>query len=475
MLARKNELFSNVSHEFRTPLTLILGPIKHLLREQADAGDLKQLNMVNRNANRLLSLVEQLLQIARVSDLNNIQTRPQKTKKQVQLLVESFQHMAQHKKIELQLQENDQATVNVTEQYIDTVLGNLLSNAIKYTSPGGKVLVRSKANKKGLVLSVKDSGAGLTEAQQQDIFKRFKRLESHQEIEGIGIGLSVVEEVVKINKGTIKVKSDLGVGSTFIVNVPLSDQIADNEDHSMSTLVKQFLTETEEVNNIQPGAVVEISDKKLNTILVIEDNHDMREHIVSIINPHYNCLTAINGLKGVAIAAEEVPDLIISDVMMPKKNGYQVCKTLKTDVRTSHIPVVLLTAKAAQEEKIEGLETGADDYLTKPFDAKELLIRVQNLIAIREQLRQRFAASINLKPSEVTTNSIDAEFLQNAMHIVETNMGSEDFNIEIFTQKIGMSRSTLNRKLKALTDLSISEFVNAIRLQKAIELLKKAL
>jgi DNA-binding response OmpR family regulator len=212
---------------------------------------------------------------------------------------------------------------------------------------------------------------------------------------------------------------------------------------------------------------------KRPTLLIVEDNKDMRAFIRQKLESDYQIIEAFDGEEGIEKAIEHIPDLIISDVMMPKKNGYEVCKTLKTDVRTSHIPIVLLTAKAAQEEKIEGLETGADDYLTKPFDAKELLIRVQNLIAIREQLRQRFAASINLKPSEVTTNSIDAEFLQNAMQIVEINMESEDFNIETFTQKIGMSRSTLNRKLKALTNQTINQFIQSARLNRAADLIRQ--
>ncbi|MCB1582029.1 MAG: helix-turn-helix domain-containing protein [Xanthomonadales bacterium] len=476
LLEKKNELFSNVSHEFRTPLTLILGPLKELLSKQNDRQDVKSLSMINRNANRLLSLVEQLLQIARVSDLDKVKTKPQKTYKQVSSLVESFEHLAQNKRIKLNLQANETATIDVTEQFIDAVLGNLLSNAIKYTQAGGSVWVSATTNDDSFLLSVKDTGTGLTNEQQKDIFKRFKRLESHQAIEGIGIGLSVVEEVVKVNHGTISVTSELGFGSEFIVRIPLSEALESQEDVSISTLVNQLQNESRESHSIVEVSQEEpTSGKEVfnNTVLIIEDNNDMRQHIVDIVSPHYNCLTAVNGVKGVAIAIEEVPDIIISDVMMPEMDGFKVARIIRSDQRTSHIPLMLLTALNDKTSRIKGWRENVDAYMTKPFDRDELLVQLENMLTIRDILKHKAGQEhASGKHSGSTLPKKDQEFVDKLMLVIKENYMDPILNRPKIASKLAVSDRQLQRKIKALIDLNPMDMLREFRLNKAKEMLR---
>ncbi len=474
LLVKKNELFSNVSHEFRTPLTLILGPIKELLVKQQQPQDIKSLKMINRNANRLLSLVEQLLQIARVSNFNTIKTAPQKTQNQLQSLVESFQHMAKNKRIDLQLVNNDQSTIDVTDQFIDAVMGNLISNAIKYTPSGGSVDVSAQTSNDTLVLTVKDTGSGLSPDEQNDIFKRFKRLDSHQSIDGIGIGLSVVEEVVKVNQCEIKVNSELGVGSEFTVWVPLSDVIEVDDNQSISSLITQLQAESLEPIP-QPQSSNTISeDNNLNTVLVIEDNHDMRNHIVGIVEPHYNCLAAENGVKGVACAIEQIPDLIISDVMMPEMDGFKVARIIRSDQRTSHIPFILLTALNDKVNRIKGWRENVDAYMTKPFDRDELLIQLENMLTIRDILKKK--AGQEFSKGKSPTSSLpekDQQFIDKLIETIQLKYQDPILNRAKLATEMAVSDRQLQRKVKALIDQNPMDMLREYRLNKAKELLKK--
>ncbi len=476
LLVKKNELFSNVSHEFRTPLTLILGPIKELLTKQTDQADVKSLSMINRSANRLLSLVEQLLQIARVSDLDQVKTHAQTTHQQVAALVESFQHMASSKHINLQLSVNEPATIDVTDQYIDAVLGNLLSNAIKYTPSGGSVWVSASTSKDSLIICVKDTGAGLTAKQQQDIFKRFRRLDSHQAIEGIGIGLSVVEEVVMVNNGQITVDSELGVGSEFVVQVPLAEAVESQEQTHISTLVQQLQKESGEVEQVTAAngtSDTQTEDVTLNTVLVIEDNHDMRQHIADIISPHYNCLTAENGVKGVAAAIEQVPDVIISDVMMPEMDGFKVARIIRADERTSHIPLMLLTALNDKTSRIKGWRENVDAYMTKPFDRDELLIQLDNMLTIRDILKKK--AGQDLFAGQAKSSSLpkkDQEFVDRLRSLIATHFADPMLSRVKLAGLMAVSDRQLQRKIKALIDQNPMDMLREFRLNQAKALLR---
>lgn len=482
--AFKSQFFVNISHEFRTPLTLVLGPIQQIIDKTTDPKDKELLIMAHRNANRQLQLINELLDLSKL-EANKMQLQASENDFVPVLrgIVYSYDSLALEKGISLEMKNpTEPVMLYFDQEKVEKIFYNLLTNAFKFTPLGGTIRVSMIQKKKSVVITVSDTGKGIAQDQLENIFNRFFQADAGKEsyYESSGIGLTLTKELVELHHGTISVKSQLEKRTTFFLEFPLGNKHLQEGEIVTREIIP--LNENLEVSNLELKENVTVKSEEVTktsksskrpTLLIVEDNKDMRAFIHQKLENAYQIIEAFDGEEGIQKAIEHIPDLIISDVMMPKKNGYQVCKTLKTDVRTSHIPVVLLTAKAAQEEKIEGLETGADDYLTKPFDAKELLIRVQNLIAIREQLRQRFAASINLKPSEVTTNSIDAEFLQNAMHIVETNMGSEDFNIEIFTQKIGMSRSTLNRKLKALTNQTINQFIQSARLNRAVDLIRQ--
>lgn len=483
--AFKSQFFVNISHEFRTPLTLVLGPIQQIIDKTTDEKDKELLIMAHRNANRQLQLINELL------DLSKLEAKKMKLQAYESDFVSvlrgifySYDSLAEQREVIMEMTNpNEPVLLYFDQEKIEKVFYNLLSNAFKFTSAGGMISVSLVQNKKSVSIKVSDTGTGISKEKLDNIFDRFFQAESSKETyyEGSGIGLTLTKELVELHQGTISVTSELGKGTTFHLEFPLGKKHLEVDEIVEKSLLIQPISLKPNIEELKESLIIEevtVTEKKSKpskrpTLLIVEDNKDMRAFIRQKLENDYQIMEAFDGEEGIEKATEHIPDLIISDVMMPKKNGYEVCKTLKTDVRTSHIPVVLLTAKAAQEEKIEGLETGADDYLTKPFDAKELLIRVQNLIAIREQLRQRFASSINLKPSEVTTNSIDAEFLENAMQIVEENMENEDFNIDIFTQKIGMSRSTLNRKLRALTNQTINQFIQSARLNRAADLLRQ--
>ena len=483
--AFKSQFFVNISHEFRTPLTLVLGPIQQIIDKTTDKKDKELLTMAHRNANRQLQLINELLDLSKLeANKMKLQAHQSDFVPVLRGILYSYDSLAKQREVILEMTNpNEPVLLYFDQEKIEKIFYNLLSNAFKFTSSGEKISISLVQNKKSVSIKISDTGKGISKEKLDNIFDRFFQAESSKETyyEGSGIGLTLTKELVELHHGTINVTSELGKGTTFHVAFPLgkshleADEIVEQPILIQTISQQPNLAELKESLRTDEVKTIEKPSKpsKRPTLLIVEDNKDMRAFIHQKLESDYQIIEAFDGEEGIQKAIEHIPDLIISDVMMPKKNGYEVCKTLKTDVRTSHIPVVLLTAKAAQEEKIEGLETGADDYLTKPFDAKELLIRVQNLIAIREQLRQRFAASINLKPSEVTTNSIDAEFLQNAMQIVETNMENEDFNIDVFTQKIGMSRSTLNRKLRALTNQTINQFIQSARLNRAADLLRQ--
>jgi DNA-binding response OmpR family regulator len=331
-------------------------------------------------------------------------------------------------------------------------------------------------------LSVADTGIGIPADQLERVFDRFYQVDSSQnrEHEGSGIGLALVKELVELHHGTIQVGSEPGKGTVFTVRLPLGrSHLKDEEIAGMPVSAPPASWHagvSDAAGSVEPaatdtGAVQTRGDRPI--ILVVEDNADVREYIKGYLIPAYSVVEARDGAEGVERALDVVPDLVISDVMMPKKDGYEVCKDLKGDERTSHIPIILLTAKAGSESKIEGLETGADDYLVKPFEPKELLVRVRNLIDQRRKLRQRFNVAVPLKPGEIAVSSVDDAFLQRVKGIVEKRMAEQAFNVEELAREACMSRMQLHRKLKSLTSLAPSDFIRYMRLHRGMDLLKR--
>ena len=480
----KSRFFANISHEFRTPLTLMMGPLKQVADRTDDPENKELLEMARRNAHRQLQLVNQLLDLSKL-DAGKMELRASEEDfiPFLKGMTHAYESLARERNTDLTVSCPDgKMPLYFNRDKMEKICYNLLSNAFKFTPPGGKISVGlQKVNDKA-VLTVADTGIGISEERLPNIFERFFQAGSgkNEVQEGSGIGLTLVHELVQLHGGTIAVKSSPGKGTTFTLEFPLGknhlrpDDIVDLE-HQISG------ADTSE--NWSPPAYLVAAKGSTDTaakapknaprVLVVEDNADVRAFIRLRLQQSFHITEATDGQEGIRQAIERMPDLIISDVMMPKKNGYELCEALKTDLRTSHIPIILLTARAAREEKLEGLQTGADDYLTKPFDSKELEIRAHNLIRLRQQLRERFAESISLKPSEVATNSIDQTFLENALQIVEANIGNEQFSIEILARQIGMSRPNLNRKFRALINQSTNQFIQSVRLQRAADLLRQ--
>jgi len=349
---------------------------------------------------------------------------------------------------------------------------------LKYTGEGGVITVGlSVADDTGWVrIMVKDSGEGIPNEHLERIFDRFYQAggPDGRKKDGFGIGLSFVKELTEIHHGHISVKSGLTQGTEFTLLLPvmLPGDIP----------AQPLPQEKEQYSGSMPEPPMEanpafpVSKHKTSfgeTILVVEDNQDAMNFIAGNLAEHYNVLRAEDGVAGLAIATEAIPDLVVTDVMMPRMDGIEMTRRIRLDPHSSHIPVIMLTAKSSVESKIEGLEARADDYIAKPFNMKELHARIANLIAMRAELRRKYSDELNIKPTEVTTNAIDAAFLAKAIRLVEENMALEDFSIEHLYQELSMSRSLLHKKLKALTNQSSSEFINDIRLRNAARQLKQ--
>lgn len=487
----KTRFFANISHEFRTPLTLILGPIEKWRAKTAGDDLQKDLSMMERNAHRLLRLINQLL------DLSKIEAGGMKLQAAwgdivpfIKGIAQSFQSSAGRRSIALRMEIEEEKIDGYFEyDKVEKILTNLLSNAFKFTGDGGEVMVRvrrargssSVPEENGWIeISIADTGIGISQEELSRVFDRFYQVDSSQTRgqEGSGIGLALTKELVEAHHGTISVTSEVGKGSEFTVRLPAGkaqytpEEIVDAATTLQPPAGKEDVASFAESENITREVVDDTSQEKA-LVLIVEDNPDVRAYVKECLRSEYRILEARDGHEGMAYARESIPDLIISDVMMPKMDGNELCKTLKLDEKTSHVPVVLLTAKAGQENKIEGLETGADDFLVKPFDARELRVRVSNLIELRRKLRKRFSIGQVLKPGEIAVTSIDDAFLKKVIDIVERKLGEEDFSIEDFAYEVGMSRSQLHRKLTALTGLSPTEFLRYMRLHRAKELLTK--
>ena len=404
------------------------------------------------------------------------------------MFITGFTGYADRKKIQYKFHLPDKSFKTYFDKdKLDKITTNLLSNAFKYTLEEGRincdVSIKEQMKKPYsfvLEISVKDSGPGIPEEQLEKIFDRFYQVEGEWKKEGggTGIGLSLTKELVSLQHGRITVKSEPGKGSSFIVTMPLGkEHLKENEyiikspgEVGESMKWSAILEEGKSRTRAEEEETVEGGNPQ---ILIVEDNPDLRMHILENLEEEFLIKEAANGEEGLEKAIESVPDLVITDLMMPKMDGIEMLEKLKTDERTSHIPVIMLTAKANVESKIEGLETGADDYITKPFNIKELITRVKNLIEQRKKLRERFSREVTLEPKDIAITSADEKFLNRAIGIIDEHMGDFEFDARTFQEEIGMSRSQLFRKLRALTDQSATEFIRAIRLKRAAKLIEQ--
>lgn len=466
----KSRFFANISHEFRTPLTLILGPLEdRLMKDQEGTGE--EDRMMHRNAQRLLRLVNQLLDLSRLES-GSMQLVPEKGELAAffRAVIAAFDSLAQQQQIEFDVQTpNREWKTGYDRDKLEKILYNLLSNAFKFTPTGGSVSVQIEFEEtQGLYsIRVHNTGSWIPIDQQSLIFDRFYQLgaDSHQ---GTGIGLALVKELVNLQGGTIGVKSDAVSGTEFQLQLPVlevgTNPVRELPDSTVPAEAPPLTLQT-----VPPDAPA--TDTSLPEILLVEDNADVRTYLRGRIDSDYQIREAVDGVEGVEMAREHVPDLIITDLMMPRMDGVDLCRKLKTDERTSHIPIILLTAKANIESRIEGLETGADDYLTKPFHQQELLTRVRNLIQQRKLLRERFRKELILQPREMALTSLDERFLDRVVTLVENHLEDPDFSVKAFREALGMSKTQVHRKLTALTDQAPGEFIRTYRLKRAAQLL----
>ncbi len=474
----KSSFFTNISHEFRTPLTLILGPIqKKLKQDKLLEEDRSELEMMKRNSNRLLSLVDQLLDISKLeSGELHLSVSENNLLNFIGILTESFSFSAKQKNINYLCHINKlEVTTWYDSDIIEKIVVNLLSNAIKYTPENGTIVCNAFIKTNLLHFEVKNSGKGLSNLELSKIFDKFYQINNHHQ--GAGIGLSLVKELVNLHKGTISVNSTPNEWTTFKISLPI-DKNSFNESEIIDSKIEKktpALISTEVSTHTKEEIVFEEnSENDQPILLIVDDNKDIRDYIENIFKEYYTILKAKDGQVGIEIAIKQLPDIIISDVMMPIKNGIELCKTLKNDVRTSHIPIILLTAKAGDDNELEGVKTGADDYITKPFNQDLLTVKIENIIESRRKLQERYSQEIILKPKEITVNFIDEDFLLKIQKILDNKLTESSFTIEEFSQSVGMSRMQLHRKLKALTGLTSSEFIRSQRLKLALQLLKNS-
>ncbi|MCX6578983.1 MAG: ATP-binding protein [Candidatus Aminicenantes bacterium] len=518
----KSRFFANISHEFRTPLTLIMGPLEKMLASCSQNQQTRDLKLMMRNSQRLLSLINQLLDLSKFdSGAIKLHACRQNVVPFLKGILYSFDSLAE---------QNDQVLTFYTAAaeiilYFDPprleeIMVNLLSNAVKFTPAGGKITMElgvvgvtngvagatgnPGANRTDfLAITIRDTGPGIPEEQLAHIFDRFYQADSTYEHhhKGSGIGLSIAKEIVELHHGSISAYSshekgeESGepgepAGAKFVVRLPMGDahlapgeivaassvswKLPDEAPHKIAGLYLPDVGDTREhpklIHNAEPIIAGADSDKEI--ILVVEDSADMRLYIRGALEPLYTVLEAHDGEQGVQKAREIIPDLIICDVMMPVMDGYDACRGLKNDIATSHIPVILLTAKAGEESILAGLETGADDYITKPFSTRILCARIKNLIDLRRQLQETFKRELTLKPTTIKVSPIDEEFLKDLYKVLGKNISDPEFNVEELSRKLYMNRVTLYRKINALTGENPSDFIRSYRLKQGAELLK---
>ena len=497
----KTEFFANVSHEFRTPLTLILAPVEKLIAQFTNPKTQEDLGTIQRNARRLLHLVNELLDLSKL-DAGRLPLQVCATDivQELSRIVHSFSSLADRKGISLLYEPHvDTLVVYVDRDKLEKIITNLLSNAFKFTEAGGEVVVSvSRRDEAGrpqqrkdeppagwAEITVADTGIGIPKDKLEKVFDRFYQVDNalvHSQ-RGTGLGLHLAKELTELHRGYIQIASTEGKGTTFAVGLPLGrERFSDNEivdsvpggidagDESREIFSESTATDERNEQTVTTG--LSPGSPSAPLVLIIEDDREVRRYVREYLENDYRILEAADGVEGLDSAVASSPELVISDIMMPRMDGVELCKRLKNNLATSHIPVILLTARAAGEDKLEGLESGADDYIIKPFEAKELKVRAHNLIESRRRLREKYQKNFGCQPSDLAISSVDERFLTMLMESVEKHLADPACDTETLAEDLCMSRMQLNRKLNALTGHSTHEFLRTQRLNRAARLLQ---
>lgn len=482
----KMQFFANVSHEIRTPLTMLLAPLEKLMNSESTDFQHKNISYIYRNTKRLERIVNQLLELQKIENTQlKLKARETDLVKFLQEVISMFDETALDKKIHLSFEPHcDELMVWIDPEKMDKVIFNLISNAFKFSVPDGLITISIHKNSVNgtdgtFTISVSDTGSGMGQVHLERIFDRFYQIENKAtgKITGTGIGLHLSKELVEKQHGTISVSSKEGFGSTFSVTLPLGNKhlISDELYFGKATQENHLNEFKSEIENLHSPLFESESDLASGSgkamVLLIEDDIDILNYLEDELSVSYQILKANNGTDGWKLAFEQVPDLIVSDIMMPGLDGLQLCKKVKSTIETSHIPVILLTAKTSVEHEIAGLETGADEYIHKPFHPRLLKLKVDRIIEAREILKQQFSKNTSFVAKEMTVTSADEKFLQKAIDFAKDNLSDADLNIEKMSSALNISRVHLYRKLKAITNQNPTEFIRTIRLKQAAYLL----
>lgn len=473
---RKLQFFTNISHEIRTPLTLIVGPLERVM-ESGMTGNEKQLSLIHTNVRRLTKLVDQVMDIRKL-EAGDVELHPAPGDiiSFISKVRDSFSFLAAQKNITFDF--NSVLTAAwcwFDSDKLEKIVSNLLSNAFKFTPHGGTIAVRVNLTpgadrvSQFINIEVADSGAGIAESDLDRIFDRFYQAE-HQNYQekGMGIGLSLVRELIRIQQGNIQVQSTPGKGSSFTVSLPFKR----SEQFIAAPVGDLSYHDDSEDSHPRKNSFVK-SPNASAVVLVVDDNSDIRSFIREVLEEFWEVHEAIDGMDGLEIAKKIIPDVIISDIMMPGMDGLSFCKSVKANATTSHIPVILLTAKAHDDFRIRGLETGADDYIVKPFNTEILKLKISNFLRARQILQDKFSRQLILKPTDISVDSRDEVFIKKAMQVVEVNIADAAFGVDDFCDAMNVTHIHLYRKLHTLAGQSPSEFLKRIRLQRAAQLLSR--
>ena len=482
----KLQFFTNISHEFRTPLTLILGPLKQVLSDFKGASSIyKTLLVVENNANHLLLLINRLMDFRKFeNDLFQMEAAKGNIVKFLKEIYLSFSEHAKSGGYEYSFSTSKEVILVYYDRYkLERVFYNLISNAFRYTPKGGKIHIVIKEEGSTILIAVEDSGVGISKENKDKIFDRFFEVAINNEpgntyTKGTGIGLSIAKNIVKLHKGNIRVSDNKsGLGTVFTVQLPLGrDHLLEEEikkDFKFSDDVSQYVNQLNE-----PVAILEdkltdaIVKPEQETILLVEDNTALRKFMKQLLIDDYNILEAENGEIALKKAIKHAPNLIVSDVIMPIMVGTELCAAIKKNIKTSHIPIILLTSRTSLIYRLDGLESGADDYISKPFDVKEFKLRIRNILDTQQNFREKFSGELSPTSSEVVS-SIDEKLFKKALDVVNSNIDNEDFDIPFFCSELGVSRTMLFVKIKAWTNFTPNEFILHLRMKRAAELLEK--
>lgn len=475
----KSRFFVNLTHEFKTPLNLIINPAKELLRQTREALPHRYAKFILENAERLLQLINQLMDLSKLEG-GQLGVDPQAVElvRWLSGYVQQHSSLAEHRNIRLRFScDHAQMWVQTDLDKIKKMVQNLLSNAIKFSDDNSEITVMLDKTETGeFTISVKDQGIGIPAEKLPFIFDRFYQVDSSdsRSREGAGIGLALTKELAVLLGGTITVDASDGEGSTFVLRLPYIETVERNEAHGDSDQEPEQLGPVKKDREDPGVSPLETPEDDLPLVLLVEDNADLREFMTLSFSEKYRVITAQDGEEGVRMALEKIPLLVITDLMMPRKDGYQLCEALKNDERTSHVPIVMLTAKTDTESRIQGISTGADAYLAKPFDKRELLATTDNLIRVRERLRVKYAQQDVWLTGFEQLPSIEQKFLDKVRNAIGDHIEDSLFGTDQLAGEMALSRTQLHRKLKQLINQSPGEMIRIFRMQRAHELLQQS-